>query len=164
MGRDFLISPIGLLDIASNGDFLIAITVHKGGDRFDAYERLKRFASPDKITDMTKRQLNLYFNGELKIFDLPIKLYGKGFCLNVWENIRKIPYGKTITYGELAAISGSPNAYRSAGSCTGKNPIPIVIPCHRVVAKNGLGGFGCGIENKIILLDLEKKYLTNSAL
>lgn len=155
MGRDLFDSPVGMLEIVSNGQALIKIGLIVKGE-YDLMEPKDKFLLPDEITTKTKEQLSLYFDGKIKNFDLPVKLVGNGFCLKVWENLSKIPYGKTITYGELAAMSGSPKAYRSAGSCVGKNPIPIVVPCHRVVAKNGLGGFALGLEVKRFLLDIEK--------
>ncbi len=161
MGRDFFVSPIGILEIVSDGRALTRI------DRIERSLSAKnaaiigpdKEAIPDEITAEAKRQLKGYFDGKLNKFDLPIKFEREGFCRRVWESIAKIPYGKTITYGELAAMSGSPKAYRSAGSCTGKNPILIVVPCHRVVASGGIGGFGLGLEAKRYLLTLEKNNL-----
>ena len=154
MGRDIFHSPIGTFEIVTCDGALVSIAAvsQMGGPK-----QVNLNLSPDRLTDEVKRQLDMYFEGKLKDFDLPIKFNGKGFCLKVWENIRRIPYGKTITYGSLAFMSGSPKAYRSAGSCTGKNPIPIVVPCHRVVAKNGQGRFGLGPKAKKFLLDLERK-------
>lgn len=157
MNRDIYVSPIGELAIFSNGRALTKIELvnnNFAACRAKTTETECEFCS-DEITKSAIRQLAAYFDGKLKEFDLPVELCGKGFCLSVWENIKKIPYGKTITYGELAALSGSPKAYRSAGSCTGKNPIPIVVPCHRVVAHNGYGGFALGIETKKFLLKIE---------
>ncbi len=155
MGRDFFVSPIGILEIVSDGCALIRINLIKR----DLSAESAAIIAPDEITEETKRQLKEYFDGKTNKFDLPVKFEREGFCRRVWENIEKIPYGKTITYGELAAMSGSPKAYRSAGSCAGKNPILIVVPCHRVVASGGIGGFASPLEIKRYLLDLEKNNL-----
>lgn len=146
MGKSYCLSSIGIWEIITSDECLIKINlVDKVGD-----EQL------DPLTIEANKQLAAYFDGKLKRFDLPISLDGSGFCLRVWESMQKIPYGKTVTYGELAAMAGSPKAYRSAGSCAGKNPIPIVIPCHRVLASNGIGGFGLGLNVKRYLLALER--------
>lgn len=148
MGKVYLDSQVGVWEIITSGGFLTKINlVDKSGEE-----------SSDDVGLEVKRQLSDYFVGKLKVFDLPIKLGGKGFCLKVWESMRTIPYGKTVTYGELASMAGSPKAYRSAGSCAGKNPIPIIVPCHRVVASNGIGGFGLGLDVKRYLLALEREY------
>ncbi|MCH5164424.1 MAG: methylated-DNA--[protein]-cysteine S-methyltransferase [Clostridiales bacterium] len=149
MGKVYLDSRIGVWEIITDSGFLTKINLV---DR--AREELN-----DDVGIEVKRQLSAYFDGKLKVFDLPIKLNGQGFCLKVWESMRTIPYGKTVTYGDLASMAGSPKAYRSAGSCAGKNPIPIIVPCHRVVASIGLGGFGLGLDVKRYLLALEQAYL-----
>ena len=148
MGKVYLESQVGVWEVITADGFLTKINlVDRAGEE-----------NSDEVGEEAKRQLSAYFAGELKAFDLPIKLGGKGFCLKVWESMRTIPYGKTVTYGDLASMAGSPKAYRSAGSCAGKNPIPIIVPCHRVVASNGLGGFGLGLDVKKYLLALEQEY------
>jgi methylated-DNA-[protein]-cysteine S-methyltransferase len=103
------------------------------------------------------RQLEAYFRGELKEFDLPVRMEGTEFQLSVWKELRKIPYGETRTYGELAKTIGNPKAMRAVGLANGQNPIPIIVPCHRVIGSDGsLTGFGGGIENKKKLLELER--------
>ena len=102
------------------------------------------------------RQLQAYFQGKLKDFDLPLSLQGTQFQLLVWRNLRKIPYGETVSYGELARRIGSPKAARAVGLANGSNPLPIIIPCHRVIGSNGdLTGFGGSLPVKKKLLDLE---------
>ena len=102
-------------------------------------------------------QLGAYFKGELKGFDLKLNVQGTNFQKMVWQELVKIPYGETISYGELAKRIGNPNASRAVGMANGKNPISIIIPCHRVIGKNGsLTGFGGGLEVKKVLLDMEK--------
>jgi methylated-DNA-[protein]-cysteine S-methyltransferase len=107
------------------------------------------------------RQLDAYFEGKLKDFDLPLVLDGTEFQLLVWNNLRKIPYGETVSYGQLARRIGSPEAARAVGLANGSNPIPIIIPCHRVIGSNGdLTGFGGGLPVKKKLLALESRQLS----
>src|SRR5437899_10094938 len=107
------------------------------------------------------RQLQAYFRGELKEFDLPLALEGTEFQLRVWNTLRTIPYGETISYAQLAERLGNPKAVRAVGLANGSNPIPIVIPCHRVIGSDGsLTGFGGGLSTKKMLLELESKQLS----
>ncbi|WP_394429134.1 methylated-DNA--[protein]-cysteine S-methyltransferase [Streptomyces sp. SGAir0957] len=102
-------------------------------------------------------QLEAYFNAELTTFDLPLHLHGTPFQRAVWEQLRKIPYGETRTYGELAAALGNPAASRAVGLANGKNPVGVIVPCHRVIgASGGLTGYGGGLERKRRLLDFER--------
>jgi len=106
------------------------------------------------------RQLRAYFSGELQRFDLSLAPQGTPFQLNVWQHLCEIPYGETISYGELARRIGNPNASRAVGLANGSNPISIVIPCHRVIGSNGkLTGYGGGLETKQKLLELERRQL-----
>ena len=101
-------------------------------------------------------QLAEYFDGERKEFALPLDLGGTPFQMRVWEALQTIPFGKTITYAELARRAGSPGAFRAAGAANGKNPVAIIVPCHRVInTGGGLGGYGGGIDVKRRLLALE---------
>jgi methylated-DNA-[protein]-cysteine S-methyltransferase len=105
-------------------------------------------------------QLNAYFRGELKVFTVPLSLRGTDFQLQVWNALRKIPYGETISYAQLARGIGNPKAVRAVGLANGQNPIPIIIPCHRVIGSDGsLTGFGGGLPNKKKLLTLESKQM-----
>lgn len=104
-----------------------------------------------------KRQLRDYFAGQRKSFDIPIKLYGTEFQKRAWRELMRIPYGRTISYGEQARRLGATNKARAVGSANGKNPISIIVPCHRVVARNGaIGGYGGGLPAKSLLLRLEE--------
>lgn len=103
----------------------------------------------------TKIELEEYFKGKRKKFDIPVKLKGTDFQKKVWTEMMNVPYGKVLSYGELAKKVGSPKAARAIGSVCHVNEILIIVPCHRVVAKNSLGGFGCGIDMKVKLLELE---------
>lgn len=101
-------------------------------------------------------QLEEYFSGHRRRFDLPLKLSGTDFQRQVWEALAEIPYGSTISYAELAAMVGRPAAFRAVGQANGANPLPIVLPCHRVLASGGrIGGYGGGLEMKRRLLALE---------
>ena len=102
-------------------------------------------------------QLTAYFNRWLTEFDLPLDLQGTPFQIDVWRALQAIPYGETISYGELARRIGRPKAVRAVGAANGQNPISIIIPCHRVIGGNGkLTGYGGGLENKEFLLSLER--------
>jgi methylated-DNA-[protein]-cysteine S-methyltransferase len=104
------------------------------------------------------RQLQEYFAGTLREFEIPLLMEGTDFQKRVWKNLQKIPYGETISYGELANRIGDPKAVRAVGAANGQNPLPIIVPCHRVIGSNGsLTGFGGGLENKRKLLDLESR-------
>ncbi|MFF9199107.1 methylated-DNA--[protein]-cysteine S-methyltransferase [Streptomyces sp. NPDC014779] len=115
------------------------------------------FGAPDPrpFTEAV-RQLDAYFAGELTEFDLPLHLVGTPFQLRVWEQLRRIPYGETRTYGELAEALGNPGASRAVGLANGKNPVSIVVPCHRVIGSGGsLTGYGGGLDRKQRLLAFE---------
>jgi methylated-DNA-[protein]-cysteine S-methyltransferase len=151
-------SPVGSLLLA--GD--------ECGLRLLSFERSKRAAAvapgwkPDEAPFVeVVRQLQAYFGGEAKEFDLPLSPEGTDFQLNVWRSLRTIPYGETITYRTLAERIGNPKAVRAVGLANGCNPIPIIIPCHRVIGSDGsLTGFGGGLSNKKKLLDLESKQMS----
>jgi len=105
-----------------------------------------------------KKQLEEYFAGERKAFDLPLAPKGTAFQQKVWKALTEIPYGETRTYGEIAAAVGNPKGARAVGMANNKNPIGIIIPCHRVVGANGkLVGYAGGMEKKAFLLELERK-------
>ena len=105
---------------------------------------------------VARRELGEYFAGQRREFTVPVSLRGTPFQERVWAALTGIPYGETISYGELARRVGQPTAARAVGSASGRNPVPIVIPCHRVVRSGGaLGGFSCGLELKERLLALE---------
>ena len=107
------------------------------------------------------RQLREYFAGKRIDFDFPLAPEGTTFQRAVWDQLREIPYAQTISYGELARRVGNPKAARAVGSANGANPLPIVIPCHRVIAGDGsIGGFGGGLPTKLSLLALERRVLS----
>lgn len=142
-------TPIGPLDIESVGESAVCrISFHSRGR-----------PTPGSLTGLLAelaRQLDAYFAGRLETFDLPLAPAGTPFQQDVWRMLLQIPYGRTWTYSDLARRIGRPDAVRAVGAANGANPIPIVIPCHRVIGTNGkLVGFGGGLETKQRLLLLE---------
>jgi len=112
------------------------------------------------IMNEAKKQLEEYFNGERKDFSLPIRLEGTPFQKKVWQALQEIPYGTTKSYQEVATIVGNKNSVRAVGGANHHNPISIIVPCHRVIGKNGtLVGYGGGLEAKDFLLKLEEAFL-----
>ena len=105
-------------------------------------------------------QLDAYLSGRLREFSLPLSPQGTSFMLRVWSELQKIPYGQTVSYGQIAGLIGNKKACRAVGMANNRNPIPIIIPCHRVIGANGkLVGFGGGLDLKQKLLDLERSVL-----
>jgi len=103
------------------------------------------------------QQLEEYFSGERETFDIPMKLLGSDYEISVWEALQNIAFGTVKTYGDVAKAIGQPEGAQAIGNANGKNPIPIIVPCHRVIAaKNNIGGFTGGVEKKQFLLQLEK--------
>lgn len=116
------------------------------------------------LSSTVATQLIEYFNGRRQTFDLPLSPQGTSFQQAVWELMEHIPYGETRTYGELAALLGNPNKARAVGGAANKNPLPLVIPCHRVMGASGkLTGFAGGLETKQFLFTLEQKRVQPSA-
>ena len=143
-------TPIGRLVLECDGDVLIGVWLpherrHGRNDSDDVPPVLKEAAT----------QLEEYFAGERRDFDVTMELDGTPFQKEVWAELCNIPYGQTISYGELARRVGRPSAPRAVGQANGRNPIPIIVPCHRVVAGNGIGGYGGGLTVKRALLAVE---------
>jgi methylated-DNA-[protein]-cysteine S-methyltransferase len=111
----------------------------------------------DSVLPSLREQLEAYWQGDLQAFDVPLRMAGTPFQQEVWAALRTIPYGRTWTYGELALALGRPMASRAVGLANGKNPVSVVVPCHRVVGTNGLTGYGGGLQRKQWLLDLEAR-------
>ncbi len=107
------------------------------------------------VNRKAQQQIVEYLDGKRTVFDLPLELHGTPFQRTALEQVARIPYGKVMTYGEIATLIGKPGAARAVGSANARNDLPLVIPCHRVVATNGLGGYGGGLEMKRWLLKLE---------
>lgn len=150
-------SPVGSLLLAGDGIELSLISFPEG--------KAARRPEPDWLRrndafKNVKNQLRAYFAGDLTEFDLPLAPQGTDFQLQVWEALKTIPYGETRSYGDIAAQIGRPDASRAVGAANGQNPIPIVIPCHRVIGRDGsLTGFGGGLVCKQHLLALEQQSL-----
>jgi methylated-DNA-[protein]-cysteine S-methyltransferase len=145
----------------------LLLAADEAGLRSISFENGRHPARPDPSWQKdesqlreTIRQLRAYFAGKLENFDLPLAPKGTQFQLKVWTELCEIPYGETISYGELARRIGNPTAARAVGLANGSNPIPIVIPCHRVIGSNGrLTGYGGGLPIKEKLLALERRQL-----
>jgi len=152
-------SPLGQLKLMAGGDSLAAVLWEKeipGRVRLSASEEYD--AHPVLIE--AKRQLAEYFAGERRAFDLKLDFAGTEFQKSVWQALLMIPYGETRSYGELAQQLGNHKAVRAVGAANGRNPISIIVPCHRVIGASGsLTGFGGGLEAKAFLLNLESKQM-----
>lgn len=145
-------SPVGKLTLYSDGAALTGLEFEE-----PKYPRAPAPRGDDKIIVQTRRELDAYFAGKLKEFSVALKPSGTPFQQKVWMALRKIPYGATRSYGQQAQAIGSPNASRAVGLANGKNPIALIVPCHRVIGASGsLTGFGGGIPRKQYLLDLEQ--------
>ena len=140
-------SPVGTIAITADGDSIAEIRFTNGPPA----------PSSDSLLNDAVRQLEEYFARDRRDFNLPLRPVGTPFQSRVWSELTRIPYGETISYGELAARIGDPKASRAVGAANGRNPIPIVIPCHRVIGANGsLTGYGGGMAIKRLLLELER--------
>ncbi|MDQ3699780.1 MAG: methylated-DNA--[protein]-cysteine S-methyltransferase [Chloroflexota bacterium] len=152
-------SPIGDLLLVGDGFHLTGLYLpqHKGGPAIEEdWTRDEDWTSEDETFALAVSQLRAYFAGELKTFALPLAPRGTPFQRSVWQALAEIPYGSTATYGQLAARIGNPTAARAVGLATGRNPLSIVIPCHRAVGTGGaLTGYAGGVERKRQLLALE---------
>jgi methylated-DNA-[protein]-cysteine S-methyltransferase len=142
-------SPVGVIEIKSDGKAITEINLLKD-------KSVDMQTSTNPVILETCRQLDEYFAGKRRTFDLPLSPQGTPFQQTVWKQLQEIPYGQTVSYAQLAKAIRRPKACRAVGNANGKNPIPILIPCHRVIASDGgLGGFACGIEVKKQLLKTE---------
>jgi O-6-methylguanine DNA methyltransferase len=159
-------APIGKVFIASTGDKICGITM--GGrawaNLLNQFEQLD-LGKPQNVSNsvlvQAKKQLQEYFKGKRQEFNLPLFQQGTTFQLRVWDELLTIPYGRLISYGELANRLGKPGGMRAVGAANGQNKIPILVPCHRVIASDGsLGGYAGGLEVKRHLLELETSYTT----
>ncbi len=149
----FLDSPLQPLLLVSDGQALtcVSMTDQQHEPAIDAGWLHDDHALP---FEAAKRQLSAYFNGTLSSFDLPLQPAGTPFQQRVWEGLLTIPYGATISYGQLAARIDNPKAFHAVGQAVGRNPITIIIPCHRVIGADGsLTGYGGGLARKQALLE-----------
>ena len=152
--KAYYLSPIGPLEVSGTSEGIVSVTFVK-----------TRLPSDRNLPECVKegiRQLEEYFKGARKNFSLKLLLQGTPFQKLVWQRLKKIPYGKLASYGEVARAIGKPNAYRAVGNANNKNPIAIIIPCHRVIGSDGtLVGYGGGLWRKEWLLDHENPSLTS---
>ena len=152
-------SPIGPLTLVTRDGKLTGLYMDVAGHEPDeAVLGARIVVDDDPVLSVAASQLGAYFAGELTSFDLPLSLEGTGFQRTVWAGLQAIPYGETISYGELARRIGQPSASRAVGLANGRNPVSIVVPCHRVVGSDGsLTGYGGGLPRKQYLLALEQR-------
>ena len=152
----YIESPIGELLLAGDDDALTMIGFPEGAMRREPESDWTHNEGPFAEA---ARQLTEYFAGERHDFDLPLRLNGTEFQLLVLDELRRIPYGETTSYGDIAKRIGRPKAVRAVGAANGRNPIPIIVPCHRVIGSGGaLTGFGGGLDTKKALLQLEAEH------
>ena len=148
-------SPIGELALAGDGRSLSRLHMLEGRHPLRIDPAWRR---DDGAFAHARAQLGEYFEGRRTSFDVPLALHGTPFQRRVWEALLEIPYGETTSYGELARLIGSPRAVRAVGLANGRNPIAVIVPCHRVIGANGtLTGYGGGLERKRLLLELESR-------
>ncbi len=148
--KTFCDTPIGYLEIEENNNYIVSVKLIKelSNDKYVDDNNI--------ILNMAKQQINEYFLRKRKIFDLPIKFNGTEFQKSVWNSLLNIPYGKTKSYKDVAKDIGNIKACRAVGMANNKNPIMIIVPCHRVIGTNGkLVGYACGLNIKKKLLELE---------
>lgn len=151
--RTFFIypTPMGRITLASDGSFLTQLA-------FGAVE-LAGTHTPTTLTNEAANQVQEYLAGKRREFDLPLDLQGTAFQQDVWSALQRIPYGETRSYQQVAQMLGKPQAMRAVGGANNKNPLPIIIPCHRVIGANGdLVGYVAGLKIKKFLLDLEQAH------
>ncbi len=157
MALRYLATPIGTLTLAADEVGLTRIGLpgradlaseHQGGD------------TAERLLDLASTQLEAYFRGNLRVFRVPLHPQGTAFQLSVWRALETIPFGCTTSYSAIAFALGNPKAVRAVGAANGQNPLPIVVPCHRVIGKGGnLTGFGGGLPMKRFLLDIESSQM-----
>ncbi len=145
----YLNSPVGWLEMVADADYLYALNFVEEPDAEN---------SRNEVLKETEKQLKEYFEGRRSGFDLPLKPEGTEFQQRVWQALLKIPFGETASYKNIAEMIGKPKAMRAVGLANGRNPIPIIIPCHRVIGADGkLIGYSSGLWRKEWLLNHEKK-------
>lgn len=149
MAAVYYSSPVGTLTITEEDGFITGIRIGK----------LEADEEETLLLSQAVQELDEYFEGRRREFDLPLKPHGTAFQKRVWEALRRIPYGKTASYRDIAKAVENPRGFRAVGNANGKNPIVIVVPCHRVIAADGsLGGYTGGLDIKRFLLEHENKW------
>lgn len=149
-------SPIGVLTLIEEDQKLVAVYMSEHRHVAANADFGEMYLTP--LLERVRGLLDAYFAGQVREFDVPLSPQGTAFQLRVWAELQRIPYGTTISYGELARRIGDPNASRAVGLANGKNPVSILIPCHRVIGASGkLVGYGGGLDRKAHLLRLEQQ-------
>ncbi len=149
-GKSFM-SPIGMITLEADENALLSV---KFGSTDKEYV-------PNSIAALALEEITEYFRGNLKNFTVPYKLCGTDFQKNVWAALTEIPYGETVSYEDIAIRIGNPKACRAVGMANNKNRLPIIVPCHRVIGKNGsLTGYAGGIEIKKLILNIERQKIS----
>ena len=150
-------SPVGNITLVADKQYLCAIYWKNQKVDKKKFPDIER-KDGNKVLRSTVKQLNNYFAGKTQKFDIPLRPVGTDFQEQVWKALRSINYGKTLSYGDIAKKIGNPKAVRAVGAAIGKNPLSIIVPCHRVIGSNGkLTGFAGGLKTKEFLLDLESR-------
>ena len=150
----FVDSPIGVLELKAESNFIYRIKF-KEGDSLQLFKESKQ-NSESPILVKASKQIDEYFNGNRSFFDIPFKLNVPPFYKKVLLEVKKIKYGETASYGKIARMAGNNKAVRAVGTANAKNPLPIIIPCHRIISSNGnIGGYSGGLDKKLYLLDHE---------
>jgi methylated-DNA-[protein]-cysteine S-methyltransferase len=153
------VSPVGELLLTASSGMLTGLNMALQGGK-PAPSPKPEWRRDDAALRFAREQLDAYFEGDLHTFDVPLSMAGTPFQKQVWQGLREIPYGTTISYAELARRVGRAGASRAVGSANGRNPIGIVVPCHRVIAADGtLGGYGGGLDRKEWLISHEAAVL-----
>ena len=146
--------PVGRIGIAEEDNAIVMVGF------MDEKECAGCTVKETILIKKTAGQLDEYFKGKRKIFDLPLSLHGTGFQKAVWKKLQKIPFGRTRSYKDIAVMIGNPKASRAVGMAANRNPVSIIVPCHRMLGSNGsLTGYAGGLHIKEYLLNLEKKYV-----
>ena len=150
----FVNSPIGVLELEAESNFVSRIKFREG-DSLQLFKEIKKVGESPTLTEASK-QIDEYFNGTRKLFDIPFKLNVPPFYRKVLLEVQKVKYGDVASYGKIAQMAGSNKAARVVGTANAKNPLPIIIPCHRIISSNGnIGGYSGGLDKKLYLLDHE---------
>lgn len=161
-------TPLGHMLVIADDKALYYCDFVDNPHRNEKIERVLKKANATLVQDTTEamrlfeRELQEYFAGKLRKFTTPVALFGTDFTVKVWRALQTIPYGRTVSYAQLAAAVGKPTACRAVANANGMNVLPIIIPCHRVInANGGLGGYNSGLERKIRLLEHENKHFSS---
>ena len=150
----FVESPIGVLELEAESNFISRIKFKESNSLQLCKDSKQNSESP--ILVKASKQINEYFNGNRKLFEIPFKLNLPPFYKKVLLEVKKIKYGETASYGKIARMAGNNKAVRAVGTANAKNPLPIIIPCHRIISSNdNIGGYSGGLDKKLYLLDHE---------